>query len=142
MNPKTILFSLLGAGVVGGVTTGGYFFMTPSTIKELLISEGTKLLDVDGNKNDKEWKILVDKHNQDKPTIKPNIEIPKIGTLKIDGEDDNAKIKQLKDKCKELFKKPITEKEKFKDPAKNWCTLKSPLLEEAKPNSADGGVEG
>lgn len=136
MTPKTILLSALSIGTVGGVAAGGYFFMSPSNIGELLKSKKIQLLDP--NKDEDKWKILVSKHIDAKITIETedskNVEIEPIkGLENITNKADNEGIKLLKDKCKELLEKAITEGEqleKDKNVATNWCSFESPMFKE------------
>lgn len=130
MTTKTIVFSALGLSAVGGIAAGGALFMSPSTIGELLQSEGTKLLDPKGDKE--KWETLASKHTGSEVPTKDGEKISPIdGLNNIVANKDNEGIEALKKKCKDLLSKTIgkgDEYEKDKKTSKNWCTHDSPLL--------------
>ncbi|OAL10531.1 hypothetical protein A6V39_00505 [Candidatus Mycoplasma haematobovis] len=154
MTPKSILLTVLGVSTVGGVATGGYFFMTPSNLGELLKSEKINLLDP--NKDEEKWNKLASKHTTGEITITlENDQIEKIKTIEGLGDistQTEIKVKSLKDKCKELLNKSITKGDKFeadKQAAIDWCSADSKIFKEkvpiassshaSSPTNVDGG---
>ncbi|OAL10460.1 hypothetical protein A6V39_00150 [Candidatus Mycoplasma haematobovis] len=132
MNSKIALLTVASIGTAGGVDGLGYWYSIPKDLKDLLIKEGKQLLDVYGNTSDAEWKKLADKYKGNEATITLNVDkqVNKIGTFRIDASDTDGFAK-LKNKCKELFEKKISDKEDFKtakQDAINWCIDKSDAL--------------
>lgn len=122
MTAKVILATAAGIGsATGGVATGVYFFTRPTNIKELLIYEGDKLLDLDGDQE--QWQKLIQKYKDKNEPIE--------GLKNINQENIVHESPKLKHKCKELFEKTISQGEEFetnKKHAKDWCTLGSSML--------------
>ncbi|OAL10465.1 hypothetical protein A6V39_00175 [Candidatus Mycoplasma haematobovis] len=138
-SPKQVL--LIGGGltaVVGGAGgTIAYFSSQPKNIGDLLVKKGKTLLSIKDNTNDDQWKKLVDKYKGDSETITltGGTKINKIKNFTIANPQPSgtANFKDLKNKCRDLFKTEISKGEKFENLVKgveDWCTLESPVLSE------------
>ncbi|OAL10464.1 hypothetical protein A6V39_00170 [Candidatus Mycoplasma haematobovis] len=139
MNTKTALISIGGIGTLSGIGVAGFWFTQPKNIGEYLTSIGKTLLDTKGNTNEKEWKILYTKHKLE--TV-PQAESKIAKLLSTDiGNNESAGITKLKQECETLFKEPISKNDdEFKakkEKATNWCTLESPIIEEANKATAN-----
>ncbi|OAL10530.1 hypothetical protein A6V39_00500 [Candidatus Mycoplasma haematobovis] len=135
MTTKFIVSTALGVSAIGGTAGIGYWYSLPKDLKELLIKEGIKLLDVDSTKDDDNWKKLAEKYKGEGEsiTLTDNTVIKRIKDFKIADPAPNNAIDytKLKDKCKKLFQKPIEKEEAFdtaKQNAKDWCSSDSDVF--------------
>ncbi|OAL10466.1 hypothetical protein A6V39_00180 [Candidatus Mycoplasma haematobovis] len=141
MTSKSLLLTVAGVSTLGGVAAGAVALFNkkePSNVKELLINKEKTPLDVVGNTNDKQWKLLANKYKGNNSPIQITGEksINKIAGLTIQDPRAGAEVDfaVLKSKCKSLFDTKINNDESFNtvvDNAENWCTLESPVLEQA-----------
>lgn len=133
MSTKIIVGSIAGVGALGGAVSLGYLYSDTKTLKDSLNLEKTDLLDVIGSNSDKDWKILADKHKgTEKITIgQEKTEIKRIPNLNITDKEDTVNFEDLKNKCKSLLDKKVSnikDLETTKKDVINWCTKKSPIL--------------
>lgn len=133
MTIKSVLLAIAGTSAVGGVAAGGYFFMQPKNIKDLLIKDKLTSLDTSesSTKDDDKWDKLVLKHNDKTENNKDKVN-GKIERLKFEGIQEPIDKAKLKKACRDLFEKPIPDNpEEDKKNGKNWCTSESPLLDDS-----------
>lgn len=108
MGIKTIGLSILGVSTAGGMAAGGYFFMQPKNIKDLLIQDKLNPLDIsETSKDEDKWGELVKLHKGENGTI--TLKGGSTIKLLLQNKDLTATnsdgIKKLKEECKKLFEK-------------------------------------
>ncbi|OAL10513.1 hypothetical protein A6V39_00415 [Candidatus Mycoplasma haematobovis] len=132
MTPKTIIASIAGTGALGGVITGGYFFMQPKNLKDILLKEGGKPLSVTDKSNDDIWTKLVKKYTEMDDT-NPSIKIKELTLKGNKSKQEAGDIELLKKHCKTLYETPISSGDTFETNKKhtlNWCNEKSEMLKD------------
>lgn len=140
MTTKFILPATLGVGAIGGAAGLGYWCSLPKDLQELLKRENVKLLDVNSDKDDEQWKKLVEKYKEPDEAKK----LKKINGLKIEtpSSPDSKDFKKLKSECKKLFEKPVENSEAFetaKENVKDWCSSNLNVLTKEAGSVASAG---
>ncbi|OAL09987.1 hypothetical protein A6V39_03680 [Candidatus Mycoplasma haematobovis] len=120
---STAIRALVGVGALGGVAGGGLLlnnFLSTENIQSKLEANGFKLL-TDSADNNAVWQSILTSYRATTNTLK--FEGFNGGTTAV--SSDTESLNTLKQKCKDLTGKKVSEdkKNKLYDQAKKWCIV-------------------